>query len=158
MSLAAVVDDLLTLEELAEHEDDPERRRSLTAVRSHVAGRDRGAKVAEVAGLLTLSQPTVRSWIEAGVLSVVPGERPIRVDVLSVARTKRALDHLRRHGEDRNLLAAVGRSIRDQAALSGDDVAVGLDDLKAGRVVSVGDDLRAEVERSRSQARSSKSA
>ena len=75
MSLVEVVDDLLTLEELAAHEDDPDRRRSLEVVRSHLAERDQGAKVSEVAKVLGLSQPTVRAWIESGLLEPIAGRR-----------------------------------------------------------------------------------
>lgn len=71
MSLVEVVDDLLTLEELAEHESDPDRRRSPEAVRSHLVDRDQGAKVSEAAQVLGLSQPTVRAWIASGLLEQI---------------------------------------------------------------------------------------
>lgn len=141
MSAVDVVDDLLALEELAAHEDDPERRRLLDAVRDHVADRDRGAKVSEVAQVLGISQPTVRAWIEAGVLEPRGDTTPVRVDVLSLAAVKRALDLLREHGQDRNLLIAVMRVLRDSAVLAGEGVRDGLEDLAAGRVVPLTDDL-----------------
>jgi transposase-like protein len=120
MSLVGVVDDLLALEELAEHESDPERRRSLDLVRTHLADRDRGAKVSEVAQLLGLSQPTVRAWMAAGVLQTRGTATPARVNVLSLAEVKRAVDLLRQHGEDRNLLVAVMHLLRDRSVLAGD--------------------------------------
>ncbi|MGH3026783.1 MAG: helix-turn-helix domain-containing protein, partial [Gaiellaceae bacterium] len=92
MSLIGVVDDLLALEELAEQENDPDRRRSLDLVRTHLADRDRGAKVSEVAQLLGLSQPTVRAWMAAGVLHAHSRTAPARVDVLSLAEVKRVVD------------------------------------------------------------------
>jgi DNA-binding transcriptional MerR regulator len=143
MSLPEVVDDLLTLEQLAEREADPERRRSLDAVRSHVAGRDRGAKVSEAAQLLGLSPPTVRDWVQAGVLQRVPGTKPLRIDVLSLADIKRAIDLIREHAEDRYLLAQIMRVLRDRAALEGAEE--GFADVRAGRVKPLGDDLRAEI-------------
>jgi len=145
MSLVEVVDDLLTLEELAAHEDDPDRRRSLEVVRGHLAERDRGAKVSEVAKVLGLSQPTVRAWIESGLLEPIAGTTPVRVDVLSLADVKRALDLIRRHKNDKRLLADVMRLVRDRAALAGADVHAGLEDLAAGRTVPLGDDLLAEI-------------
>lgn len=145
MSLTEVVEDLLTLEELAAHEDDPERRRSLDAVRDHVADRDRGAKVSEVAQVLGISQPTVRAWIEAGVLEPRGDTTPVRVDVLSLAAVKRALDLLREHGHDRNLLIAVMRVLRDRAVLAGEGVSEGLEDIAAGRVVPLTDNLLDEI-------------
>ena len=145
MSLVEVVDDLLTLEELAEHEDDPDRRRSLDVVRSHLADRDRGAKVSEVAHVLGVSQPTVRAWIEAGVLDPRGDSTPARVDVLSLVAVKRAVDLLREHGHDRNLLVAVMRLLRDRAVLAGDGVREGFEDLAAGRVVPLTDELLDEL-------------
>lgn len=143
MSLVEVVDDLLALEELAEHEDDPDRRRSLDVVRSHLADRDRGAKVSEVSEVLGLSQPTIRAWIEAGILEPIAGATPVRVDVLSLADVKRALDLLRKHGHDRDLLIAVMRILRDRAALAGSEE--GFADLAAGRLVPLTDDLLEEI-------------
>lgn len=144
MSLMEVVDDLLALEELAEQEDDPHRRRSLEVVRAHLAERDRGAKVSEVAEVLGLSQPTIRAWIAAGLLEPISGTTPVRVTVLSLVDVKRALDLIRRHKNDRQLLAQVLRIVRDRAALAGSEE--GLADLAAGRVVPLGDDLRREVD------------
>lgn len=147
MSLVEVVDDLLTLQELAAREDDPDRRRSLDAVRTHLAGRDQGAKVSEAAHVLGISQPTVRAWLDAGVLIEVADTKPMRVDVLSLADVKRALDLIRQHADDRQLLAQVMRVLRDREALAGSEE--GFADLRAGRVVPLGDDLRSEIDQLR---------
>lgn len=135
MSLVEVVDDLLTLEELAKHENDPDRRRSIEVVRTHLAGRGRGAKVSEVARVLGLSQPTVRAWIEAGVLEPMAGTTPVRVDVLSLADVKRVLDLIRRHADNRHLLAQVMRTLRDREARAGSEE--GFADLRAGRLTKL---------------------
>jgi len=157
MSLAEVVGDLLELQDLAHDEEDPERRRALAEVRAHVAQRERGAKVSEAADVLGISQPTVRSWIEAGVLPAVPGTTPVRVDVLALAETKRALDLIRDHVDDRQLLVHVMRVLRDRAALQGSEE--GFADLHTGRTVPLGEDLRAEIVelRTRESRRRSKS-
>lgn len=144
MSLTEVLDDLLALEELASREEDPDRRRSIDDVRTHVARRDRGAKVSEAAEVLGLSQPTVRAWIESGLLTMVPGAKPVRVEILALAEIKRALDLIREQVDDRQLLAHVMRILRDLAALEGSDE--GFADLRAGRVVPLGDDLRSEID------------
>lgn len=104
MSLTEVLDDLLELQMLAQEEDDPKRRRVLDKVRVHVAGREPGAKVCEAAAVLGISQPTVRTWIESGVLTPVGGTKPVRVGVLALAETKRALDLIRKHAGDGQLL------------------------------------------------------
>ncbi len=145
MSLVEVVDDLLALEELAEQENDPDRRRSLDLVRTHLADRDRGAKVSEAAQLLGLSQPTVRAWIAAGVLQARDRTAPARVSVSSLAEVKRAVDLLREHGEDRNLLVAVMHTLRDRGVLAGDSVRRGFEDLGAGRVAPLTDELLEEL-------------
>ncbi len=157
MSIIDVVDDLITLQELAAHEDDPKRRRSLDDVRRRVAARERGVKVSEAAAVLSLSQPTVRAWIEAGVLKPVRDASPVRIEVLSLADVKHALDLVRQHAEDRNLLAQVMRVLRDRADLTA-ALDEGIADLTAGRTVPLADDLIAELASDPEDERSSRSA
>jgi hypothetical protein len=145
MAVTDVVDDLIALQRLAEEEDDPQRRETLDAVRSRLAARDRGVKVADAAKVLGLTPPTVRSWMEAGVLDEVAGATPVRIEVRSLAEAKHAVDLLREHGHDRNLLVAVMRQLRDRAALEMPGVREGFDDLASGRVVPLSDDLLAEL-------------
>ncbi len=134
MSLAGVVEDLITLQRLAGQERDVSRRRSLDAVREHVAERDRGAKVAEASQVLGVSAPTVRAWIEAGALVALEGSGPVRIGVMSLAATKTVVDELRDHRDDRHLLAEVLRVLRDRGVLAGDDLIRGQADLASGRV------------------------
>jgi len=158
MSLAEVVGDLLELQDLAKDELDPGRRRTLDEVRMHVARREGGAKVSEAAAVLGISQPTVRAWIEAGLLTAMDGTKPVRLDVLALAETKRVLDLTRDHSDDRKLLVHVMRLLRDRAALEGSEE--GFADLHEGRIVPLGDDLRAEIAdlEARASRRRSKSA
>jgi hypothetical protein len=157
MSIIDVVDDLITLQELAAHEDDPERRRSLDDVHRRVAARERGVKVSEAAAVLSLSQPTVRAWIDAGVLAPVREASPVRIEVLSLADVKHALDLVRQHAEDRNLLAQVMCVLRDRADLTA-ALDEGIADLTAGRTVPLTDDLIAELASDPEDERSSRSA
>jgi DNA-binding transcriptional MerR regulator len=145
VSVVDVIQDLNALRDLAEREDDPERRRALRSVRSRVADRDRGAKVAEAADVLSVSPTTVRAWIKTGVLQSVPRSSPIRVEVLNLADVKRVVDLLRAHGQDRDLLSAIYRRLRDHDLLETDEFAEGFEDLRAGRVMPIGDDLRKET-------------
>lgn len=133
MSTIEVVNDLIELERLAELEPDDERRLALLGVHDHVAERARGAKVSDAARVLNLSPPTVRAWIDAGVLDAIPDQTPAHVTLTSLATAKRALDDVRAHSSDRQLLADVLRVLRDRAVLAGDDVAAGLADLHSGR-------------------------
>lgn len=145
MSVFEVVEDLTVLRTLAEHELDEERRRALEAVRRRLARRHAGAKVSETAEVLGVSPPTVRSWIDAGVLRSVPQSSPLRVHLSSLATVKRAVDLLRANGQDRDLLAAIYRRLRDQDLLESDGFAAGIEDMRARRVVPIGDDLRLEM-------------
>ena len=83
--------------------------------------------------------------VEAGVLEPRGDATPVRVDVLSLAAVKRALELLREHGHDRNLLVAVMRILRDRAVLAGEGVREGFEDLAAGPVVPLTDDLLDEI-------------
>lgn len=117
----------------------------MAAVRSRLAARDRGAKVSEAAELLGLTPPTVRAWIESGVLVAVPASRPVRLDTLCLADVKRAVDVLRAHGTDRDLLTAVYRRLHDAELQQSAAFKACMEDLAAGRIVPIGDDLRKEM-------------
>ena len=132
-----LVSDLVELERLAAAEDDEDRRRRLLKLRDRLAARGDGAKVSEAANVLGLSVPTVRSWVAAGVLDAVPSRQPARVTYDSLALAKRALDELRLHQDDRQLLIAVMRRLRDRAVLDDPLLDQALDDVAAGRLTPV---------------------
>jgi AcrR family transcriptional regulator len=134
VSEVEVVRDLIELECLAEDEDDEERRQRLIEVAERVAARDGGVKASEAAAILGVSVPTVRAWIDAGVLQPLAGRSPLRVAALSLAATKRAVDAIRQGKDDRHLLVELLRMLRDRAVISGVDAREGLEDLMAGRV------------------------
>jgi len=133
MSATEVIDDLIELERLAEQELDAARRRRLIGVHDRVASRTEGVPVSEAARVLGLSAPTVRAWVDAGVLGTIPNRTPVRVTATSLATTKRAVDEIRRHRDDRHLLAEVARLLRDRATLAS-DARDGIEDMRAGRV------------------------
>jgi len=145
MTVVEIVDDLNRLHDLERGESDPARRRELAEIRNRLAHRDRGAKVSEAAQLLDVSPPTVRAWIEASVLDAIPGSSPVRIDTLSLAEVKRAVDLVRANLDDRQLLVHVMRLIRDRAALEGADQAI--EDYQAGKTLPLADDLKAEIAR-----------
>lgn len=132
-----LVSDLVELERLAAAEEDEDRRRRLLKLRDRLAARGDGAKVSEAASVLGLSVPTVRAWVGAGVLGAVPGRQPARVTYDSLALAKHALDELRRHQDDRQLLIAVMRRLRDRAVLDDPLLDQALDDVAAGRLTPV---------------------
>ena len=101
--------------------------------------------MSDAACVLRVSQPTVRSWLDAGVLGVADHAAPARVDVVSLATAKRAVDLLRERGQDRNLLIAVMRLLRDRAALAGGGVREGFENLAARQNVPLTDALLDEL-------------
>jgi len=157
VSEVEIVDDLIELERLAEDERDLERRRRLVEVAERVAARDGGVKVSDAASILDVSAPTVRAWIDAGVLTTVDGRGPIRVAVASLAATKRAVDAIRQGKDDRHLLVDVLRMLRDRAVISGQDVGEGIEDLKASRLTNLDEAILDELLPSRGTPKPSKS-
>jgi Helix-turn-helix domain len=157
VSAVDLVHDLIELEQLAEQERDAARRRRLVAVANRVADRDAGAKVADAARILGVSAPTVRAWIEAGVLATVPERSPVRVQISSLAATKRAVDSIHKHKDDRHLLVDVLHMLRDRAALAGRDVTEGIEDLRAGRLTKLDRARLDELLSARKRRRPSKS-
>ena len=157
MSAVEVVNDLIELERLAEDERDSARRLALIGVHDHVAEREGGAKVSDTTRVLNLSPPTIRAWIDAGVLELVPGRKPMQVTLTSLATAKRALDEVRAHATDQHLLADVLRVLRDRAVSDGDDVRSGREDLHEGRRTTLTPDLLDELVPPAKRAKRSKS-
>jgi hypothetical protein len=145
MSAFDLVEDLIELEELAEDEPDAGRRRRLLTLSSRVANREGGVKVSEAAHILAISAPTVRAWIEAGLLSAIPGQRPIRIELSSLVTAKRAVDAVREIKDDTHLLAEVYRLLRDRALLDQPEVRQGIEDYRAGRTVELTPELLDEL-------------
>jgi hypothetical protein len=145
VSAVDLVEDLIELEVLAEHETDADRRRRLLNLANRVARREGGAKVSEAAQILDVSAPTVRAWVEAGVLTAVAHQTPLRVELSSLAAAKRAVDEVRLIKDDPHLLADVYRVLRDRAALDRADVGEGIADLRAGRTIELTPDVLDEL-------------
>ena len=141
VSAVDLVEDLIELEELAELEPDAGRRRRLLTLATRVADRDGGIKVSEAAQILGISAPTVRAWIEAGLLAAVPDQTPLRIGLSSLAAAKRAVDAVREIKDEPHLLADVYRLLRDRAVLARPDVHRGVEDLQAGRTTELTPEL-----------------
>jgi len=141
VSAVDLVEDLIELEELAELEPDAGRRRRLLTLASRVADREGGVKVSEAAHILGISAPTVRAWIEAGLLAAVPDQTPLRVELSSLTAAKRAVDAVREIKDEPHLLADVYRLLRDRAVLDRPDVRRGVEDFQAGRTIELTPEL-----------------
>jgi hypothetical protein len=107
--------------------------------------RIRGRRLAEapsvrlsVAGkLLELSVPTIRVWIDRGLLEEVGGSSPRRVTLQSVLEVRPLVRELRALGRDRNLLEAVLAQIEDERSLSDRKLRKSLDEMRSGKLTDI---------------------
>lgn len=105
------------------------RRRRLAeapSVRLSVAGK-----------LLDLSLPTIRTWIDRGLLEEVSGSSPRRVTLRSVLEVRPLVRELRALGRNRNLLEAVLARIEDERALSDRKLRRSLDEMHSGKLIDI---------------------
>lgn len=111
-----------------------EVRRRLVQVRDRRLAEVPGVSVATAARALGISGQSVRSWVEAGVLDVVPGSRPLQVSTKRVAEAASVLHRLRQAGQDRDLLRAVVDRLEDERVLAQPRVRRSLDQLRRGEI------------------------
>lgn len=105
------------------------RRRRLAdapSVRLSVAGK-----------LLELSVPTVRAWIDRGLLEEVRDSSPRRVTLQSVLEVRPLLRELRALGRDRNLLEAILAQVEDERAFSDRKLRKSLDEMRSGKLIDI---------------------
>jgi DNA-binding transcriptional MerR regulator len=133
------------IEEVAESLDvaDERRGRLLDAAAAVVA--DCGPIRAGIAaGLLDLSEPTVRIWAKEGVLAEA-AQRSSRLllDPSSLHEVMHLVRDLRRAGRTKGLLEAVWRRLSDQALLDREDLAESIEQMQRGEGHEINpDDLR----------------
>jgi DNA-binding transcriptional MerR regulator len=84
------------------------------------------------AGLLGLSERTVRDWMERGPLDPVPGAKPARVSTASLAHVVPLVARLREMGQDRDLLRALVERLEDDRVRSLPRVKKSLDQMRRG--------------------------
>lgn len=93
-----------------------------------------GLPVAETAEYLGVSEPTVRAWLDRGVLERLDGSKPILVGRDSVRRAGRFLQELRERGQDRDWMQALVDLLQDTVETQRPEIKQGLDELKRGRL------------------------
>lgn len=114
----------------------PEVRRRLVQVRDRRLAEVPGVSVAIAARALGLSGQSVRSWVDAGVLDIVPGSHPLQVSTKRVAEVASLVHRLRRAGQDRDLLRAVVDRLEDERVLAHPRVRRSLDQLRRDQIES----------------------
>ncbi|MEJ8662279.1 hypothetical protein [Streptomyces sp. MS1.AVA.4] len=85
------------------------------------------------ASLLDLSDRTVRTWADEGILDVV-SEHPQRVDPVRLHRVWHLVRELRAAGRNRDLVSAVWYRLQDEALLDRGDLTTSLRQLRKGQV------------------------
>ena len=91
--------------------------------------------VSAAAEVLEVSQPTIRAWIDRGVLDVRAGSRPVKITTESLGRAVATVRRIRGAGQTKGLLAKAVRDIEDR------EVRLGLKDrieeLRQGTTVPI---------------------
>ncbi len=93
-----------------------------------------GLSVDAAAHYLDVSAPTVRAWMQRGLLERKPGRKPTQIDRESARRVHRVLAELRARGQDRDWLAALVDYLHDTRDRRSVSVRTGLDEMARGEV------------------------
>lgn len=114
-------------------EGDPaEAGRLIDATRERLLHRAPPVPVAVAAKLLDVSQPTVRSWLDTGVLEDADRKpRAVRFD--SIVRVHRLLAELRERGHDGSMRAALLAHLDDELTLNDDRLQRSIGSMRRGR-------------------------
>jgi DNA-binding transcriptional ArsR family regulator len=103
------------------------------AARLHSVPHTRGIPVAQAARRLEVSQPTVRAWLDRGVLVAVTDARPDEVEIESLRLVMDALADLRARGRDRDWVEHLATYLRSAEPRS-DALKEGLEQLRRGEL------------------------
>jgi len=88
--------------------------------------------VSVAAKLLRVSEPTIRSWLDTGVLED-SGTKPRAVRIESVVRIHRLLGELRERGQDRNVRQALLARLDDEVTLKDERLQASITGMRRGR-------------------------
>jgi DNA-binding transcriptional MerR regulator len=94
-------------------------------------------RLSTAAKLLDLSVPTIRAWIDRGLLEEVDGSSPRRVTLKGVLEVRPLVRELRALGRDRNLLEAVLADLDDKRTLSDRKLRKSLAELRSGKLTDI---------------------
>ena len=93
-----------------------------------------GLPVAQAADYLGVSEPTVRAWLERGVLRRVPRAKPVLIERSSLRSAHRAVEELRRRGQDRDWLHALVDLLHDRVEQQRTELLRGMEEMKHGQL------------------------
>ena len=112
-----------------------ERRSDLLDVSHAVLAEVATVRVVIAARILGLSEKTIRTWADQGVLAVAEREPRLLLDAASVHEISHFIRQLRAAGKNRDLLDEIGRRLHDQALTEQDDFQESLAQLRRGEGV-----------------------
>jgi len=92
----------------------PGAARHLTAIVERADQTGDGIPVSVAARLLDITEPTVRTWLERGVLDAVPDAKPVSITPRSLGEAMAAVSTIRRVGQDERMLRRVLEILEDQ--------------------------------------------
>jgi hypothetical protein len=104
---------------------------ALDRARRRVLQLDMSVPVARAAKLLKVSEPTVRDWIEAGILEVA-GEGPLQLTFRSIVETRDELDHLRQAATTGSVRRALLHRIQDRQTLADPRLKQSIEQMRTG--------------------------
>lgn len=142
-----LVHEIDELNEIESSLDSKEARRRLQAVRGRLLGWAPSVRLSVATDLLELSLPTVRAWIERGLLEEVADSSPRRVTLRSILDVRPVLRELRSLGQDRNLLEAVVARLDDERTLGDSELQRSLAELHRGELIDVTPSRKRELAR-----------
>jgi hypothetical protein len=122
-----------TVEDVANtFDEDDERRARLLAVSESALADEGAVRPVIAAKLLGLSERTVRSWAEAGVLPVVSDHPRLMLDLVAVHLVSHLIRELRAAGRNRDLIEAVTQRLSDGLLLQEDELQESLAQVRRG--------------------------
>lgn len=132
----ALFDRVETVEEVAEaiEEREPAQATKLRCVAEDALSSAQPVRLAIAAQLLALSDRTIRTWVDEGVLALVT-EHPKRVDPGRLHQVLHLVKELRAAGRHKDLLNAVWYRLQDDALLNRADLTKSLQQLRRGELV-----------------------
>lgn len=94
-----------------------------------------GITVAQTAAYLEVTEPTVRKWIQEGLLETIDDRKPIEITQESARKLNIALEQVRQAYPGRQWTKALAVYLHDRDLRRQDWVAQGIDELRRGELV-----------------------
>lgn len=112
-----------------------ERLEALSARMRETLDLSGGVTVAQAAERLEVSEPTVRKWLDEGLLARVAGRKPVEISQRSVIDVERVLGSVRESYPARRWSEALGAFLHDRDLLGQEWAREGVEQLRRGELV-----------------------